>query len=63
MRALHAERCKMRKKDDTLRSNLLNLARNIADEKGIDAINIRAIANKAGVATGTVYNYFSNKDE
>ena len=53
----------MRKKDDTLRSNLLNLARNIADEKGIDAINIRAIANKAGVATGTVYNYFSNKDE
>ncbi len=63
MHALHAERCKMRKKDDTLRSNLLNLARNIADEKGIDAINIRAIANKAGVATGTVYNYFSNKDE
>lgn len=53
----------MRKKDDTLRSVLLDHARNIADAEGIDAINIRSLAKKAGVATGTVYNYFSNKDE
>ena len=53
----------MRKKDDTLRDTLISLARNIADTDGIDAINIRTIAQKAGIATGTMYNYFSNKDE
>ena len=53
----------MRKKDDTLRDTLLELARQTADNEGIDAINISSIAKKAGVATGTVYNYFSCKDE
>lgn len=53
----------MRRKDDTLRDTLLDHARNVADTEGIGAINIRSIAQKAGVATGTVYNYFSNKDE
>lgn len=53
----------MRKKDDTLRNTLLDLSRQIADTEGIDAVNIRSIAKRAGVATGTVYNYFSNKDE
>ena len=53
----------MRKKDENLRGILLDLSREIADTKGIEAVNIRAIAKKAGVATGTVYNYFANKDE
>lgn len=53
----------MRKKDDTLRDTLLRSARDIADTEGIGAVNIRSIARKAGIATGTVYNYFSNKDE
>lgn len=52
----------MRKRDDTLRDTLLSVSRMIADTEGIDAVNIRSIAKKAGVATGTVYNYFSNKD-
>lgn len=53
----------MRRKDDTLRDTLLDLACHIADLEGIDAINIRSIARQAGVASGTVYNYFSNKEE
>lgn len=53
----------MRRKDDTLRDTLLSLSRQIADEEGIEAVNIRSIAKKAGVATGTVYNYFASKDE
>ena len=53
----------MRKKDNTLRGTLLDFAREIADTGGIDAINIRALAKKANVATGTVYNYFTSKDE
>lgn len=53
----------MRRKDDTLSDILLDIARNIVDTKGIEAVNIRLIAKEAGVATGTVYNYFSGKDE
>lgn len=53
----------MRRKDDTLRGTLLNSAREIADTEGIAAVNIRSLAGKAGVASGTVYNYFSNKEE
>ena len=53
----------MRRKDDTLRETLLELARSIVDAEGIDALNIRAIAQRAGVAAGTIYNYFSSKEE
>lgn len=53
----------MRKKDDQLKGILLDHARALADSDGIDAVNIRAIAQRAGVATGTVYNYFANKND
>lgn len=53
----------MRKKNDALGGRLLEAARSIADADGIDAINIRSIAARVGVASGTVYNYFSNKEE
>ncbi|MCI9372092.1 MAG: TetR/AcrR family transcriptional regulator [Lachnospiraceae bacterium] len=53
----------MRKKDDSMRSTLLELACQIADSEGLDAVNIRSLAGRAGIATGTVYNYFSCKDE
>ena len=53
----------MRKKDDKLRSTILELARETANTQGPDAINIRALAKQAGVASGTVYNYFKNKGD
>lgn len=53
----------MRKKDETLRDILLGLAREIIAEQGTDALNIRTLAKRAGVASGTVYNYFANKDD
>lgn len=53
----------MRKKDDTLRETLLCRAREIADAGGAEAVNIRTIAQNAGIAAGTVYHYFSGKDE
>lgn len=53
----------MRRKDDTMRDALLECARQVADTEGIDAINIRTLAGRVGVAAGTVYNYFANKDE
>lgn len=53
----------MRKKDENLQRELLNLAKEMADTWGPDSITIRAVAKKAGIATGTVYNYFLSKDD
>ena len=41
---------------------LLNASKKIAAEKGIKAINIRSVAEKANVSVGSVYNYFKNKE-
>ncbi len=53
----------MRKKDETMHDTLLEIAREIATDQGPDALNIRALAKRAGVASGTVYNYFEDKDD
>jgi len=53
----------MRKKDETLKGTLMDCARAIAAEEGVDAINIRSLAARAGIATGTVYNYFESKED
>lgn len=53
----------MRKKDDSMRETLLKCAREIAETQGFDVLNIRVIARLAGISIGTVYNYFSDKDD
>ncbi|MEN6418741.1 MAG: TetR/AcrR family transcriptional regulator [Clostridiaceae bacterium] len=53
----------MRKRDETLREQLLAAAREIVSVSGAEALNIRDLAARAGIATGTIYNYFENKDE
>lgn len=53
----------MRTKDDTLYTSLIDCAHTIASTQGVDAINIRNLANNAHVSVGTIYNYFKNKDE
>lgn len=53
----------MRKKDEMLREKLLDCAREITDADGIAALNVRSLSQKAGIASGTVYHYFSGKDE
>jgi AcrR family transcriptional regulator len=53
----------MRKKDEALKDTLLDCARAIAAGEGADAINIRRLAARAGIATGTVYNYFESKED
>lgn len=53
----------MRSKDETLREALLLAAREISDTKGPEAVNIREIAKMTGIASGTLYNYFSGKND
>ena len=53
----------MRRKNDALRERLLACAQQLTEEGGAQAVSMRALAVRAGTATGTVYNYFANKDE
>lgn len=53
----------MRKKDEKLKEEILGYARELIQWEGSQALTIRAISNRAGIANGTVYNYFKNKDE
>jgi AcrR family transcriptional regulator len=60
---LNGGRKQMRRKDETLHHTLLEFAREIVNEQGPDALNIRALAKRSNVASGTVYNYFESKDD
>lgn len=45
------------------KSGLLHAAESLVREGGFGALTIQALASAAGVGVGTVYRYFSNKDE
>jgi AcrR family transcriptional regulator len=45
------------------KSALLHAAESLVREGGFGALTIQALASVAGVGVGTVYRYFSNKDE
>ena len=47
----------------TSKEEILKAGRMIAQEKGLDAINMRSVATACNIALGTLYNYYSNKDE
>ena len=57
------EKGSLRKKDQECRQALLSAAHRIECEEGVEAISIRRLASEAHIATGTVYNYFENKQE
>lgn len=41
---------------------LLEAAEEVASQRGLEATSIAAIAERAGVAVGTLYNYFPDRD-
>ena len=47
----------------TSKEAILQISRKIATEKGLKALNMRAVAGECGIALGTLYNYFSDKEE
>jgi AcrR family transcriptional regulator len=42
---------------------ILAAARDLLAEGGVDALTMRALAARTGIPVGTVYRYFSNRDE
>lgn len=47
----------------TSKEGIMLICRKIASEKGLKALNMRAVAGECGIALGTLYNYFSDKEE
>ena len=48
---------------ENLESRLLEEARKQVDAYGYSALTVRSVAKACGVGIGTVYNYFTSKDE
>ncbi|MFI6322790.1 TetR/AcrR family transcriptional regulator [Nonomuraea sp. NPDC050556] len=53
----------MRKLKTERRPEILDAALAIADERGLDALSMRAVADRVGVTPMALYGYFRNKDE
>lgn len=47
----------------TSKEAIMQVCRRIAAERGLPAINMRAVAKECGIALGTLYNYYADKDE
>ena len=45
------------------RERILDAAMELATEGGYDAVQMREVGTEAGVALGTIYRYFSSKDD
>jgi len=48
---------------ENLRDDILNEAINIIDDGGMDALSLRSISNRLGIAASTIYNYYGSKEE
>lgn len=53
----------MRYKDDDKKEKITKAAIQLINEVGLAEISISKIAKEAGIAPGTVYTYFDNKDD
>lgn len=47
--------------EETVRNSIYEAALQVLEEKGADGLTISSVAKTAGMATGTVYNYFKDK--
>ena len=47
----------------TTKEEILQACRQLAAEEGLQAISMRSVAGRCGVALGTLYNYYADKDE
>ena len=45
------------------RRRVIKAAMEMADEGGYEAVHMRQVAERSGVALGTIYRYFNSKDQ
>lgn len=63
MNDVHFEEVRTINPEITSKETILLVCRRIAAEKGLKALSMRAVAGECGIALGTLYNYFSDKEE
>src|SRR5215471_11705046 len=51
------------RKSQAIRTRIVNAALSLFQEKGFDATTTKAVARRARVAEGTVFNYFATKED
>lgn len=52
----------MPKKIENIQSKILSKGKEILDNGGFDAFNIRALSKECDIAIGTIYNYYPSKE-
>lgn len=63
MKTEPAPTTRTQRRQQRTRANLIAAVRELTAEKGVDALTIRDIAEKADIAMGGFYNHFESKDE
>ena len=49
--------------EKTSKEAIMQVCRRIVSEKGLQALNMRSVAKECHIALGTLYNYYSDKDD
>lgn len=56
-------RARQKNQSEEVRKHILEIAKRIISENGVDALSIRRITKEMDYSAGIVYHYFKNKDE
>lgn len=49
--------------EKTSKEEILKICKKLSAEKGLQALNMRTVAGECGIALGTLYNYFADKED
>ncbi|QDX80614.1 hypothetical protein B9N43_04735 [Denitratisoma sp. DHT3] len=52
----------IQKRSEFTMTTIIDAARSILEKQGVEAVTTRRVAERAGVAVGTLYQYFPNRD-
>lgn len=63
MNNVHFKEAEAMNPEITSKEEIMLVCRRIAAEKGLKSLSMRAVAGECGIALGTLYNYFSDKEE
>ncbi|MGN1341051.1 MAG: TetR/AcrR family transcriptional regulator [Oscillospiraceae bacterium] len=62
MNIVHVEEVTVINPEITSKEEIMRVCRKIASEKGLKALNMRTVAGECGIALGTLYNYYADKE-
>ena len=60
---MQMSRARQEKQSEEVRNRILDIARRIVSEEGVEALSIRRITKKMDYSAGIIYHYFENKEQ